>query len=58
MTSMPRVLIISKKKFRIFFVILVRFENLSPYPNIDSSYWLIKDVLRIIDKEFRETSLV
>ena len=47
-----------KKKFRILFVILVPFEILSNYLNIDSSHWQIKDVERIIVKGFKEKRLV
>ena len=42
-----------------FFVIVVPFEILSHYPNIDSSNWFIDDVQWIIDKKvFRETLMV
>ena len=45
MTSMTRVFKI-KKKSNFFIVILVPFEIISHYPNIDSSNWLMEDVQR------------
>ena len=52
MTSMPRVFKF-QKKFGFFFVILVPFEILSLYPNIDSSHCLIENVQWIIKKTFQ-----
>ena len=53
MTSMTR---FQKIFFRFLetFVLLVTFELLSHYPNIDSSHWLRKDVIWITDEVFRE----
>ena len=42
----------------VFFLVLVPFETLSNYPNIDSSSWLGKDVERIICKTFRLKPMV
>ena len=52
MTSIARIFIISKK-IQIFFVILVPFEILFHYPNIDR-----KNLQWIIDKSFRGKILV
>ena len=57
MTSITRFFIISKKT-GFFFVILVPFEILSQYPNIDCSHWLGKEFQWIIDKVFREKIMV
>ena len=46
------------KKNSDIFVLLVTFEILSYYPNIDSSLWLKEDILWITDKIFREKFLV
>ena len=43
-----------KKFFFDIFVLLVTFEILSHYPNIDISHWLQKDVQCITDKNFLE----
>ena len=50
MTSMPRVLIIKRK--------LVPFENKSRYRSIDISHWLREEVQWIIDKNFRENTMI
>ena len=57
MTSMSRVFIIPKN-LGFFFVILVPFELLSHYPNINGSYWLREDFQGIIVKVVRETRVV
>ena len=52
---------IFQKKFSKFldvFVLLVPFETLSHYLNIDSSHWLTKEVQWIIKKVFREKRIV
>ena len=41
-----------KLKKKDIFVLLVTFEILSHYPNIDSSHWLKEDVQLITDKIF------
>ena len=46
------------KKFLDFFVLLVTFEILSHYPNIDISHWLKEDVQWITDKIFIEKFMV
>ena len=46
-----------KKKLDIF-VLLVTFEILSHYPNIDISHWLAEDVQWIADKNFIEKFMV
>ena len=44
-------------RFLDIFVLLVAFELLSHYPNIDNSHWLRNDVQWIRDEVFRETFL-
>ena len=43
-----------KKCLDIFFKILLPFDILSHYRNIDNSHWLREDVKRILEKVFRE----
>ena len=52
MTSMTQDFKKLKKKFLNIFVLLVTFEILSHYPNINSSYWLKEDVQWVTDKNF------
>ena len=47
----------NKKKLDIF-VLLVTFEILSHYPNMDISHWLTEDVQWITDKNFLERCMV
>ena len=54
MTSMPRIFIILLLLSGNFFVILVPFEILSHYPNIDFYQWLKEGVQWSIDKIFGE----
>ena len=54
MTSMPRIFIILLLLSGNFLVILVPFEILSHYPNIDISQWLKEVVQWFIDKIFGE----
>ena len=42
----------------VIFVLLVTFELISHYPNIDSSHWLRKYVQLITDKFFREMRMI
>ena len=44
--------------FVIIFVLLVTFELISHYPNIDSSHWLTHYIELITDKVFREKLMV
>ena len=46
------------KKILDIFVLLVTFEILSHYPNIDISHWLTEDVQWINDKNFIEIFMV
>ena len=55
MTSMTRFQFFFR--FLDIFVLLVTFEILSHYPNIDSSHWLRNDVQWITDEVFREKFL-
>ena len=43
-----------KKKLSDFCVLLVTFEILSHYPNVDSSHWLREDAQWITDRIFTE----
>ena len=46
------------KKILDIFVLLVTFEILSHYPNIDISHWLTEDVQWITDKKLIEIFVV
>ena len=54
MTSMTQDFKKIKKSFLDFFVLLVTFEILSHYPNIDSSHWPKQDVKWITKKIYEK----
>ena len=58
MTSMPQDFKKNFKDFWIILVLLVPFEILSNYLNIDITNWNREDVQWIIEKVFREKRMV